>query len=90
MAMPLKIISRKIELTATVSNWDLFDMPDSPAAVEHINKTIVDLIGSGSSRREVYHNIWPVMKSYSHLGATDSEPTRYLDIILDHVYGEMS
>lgn len=86
--MTLAILSRKIELTATVDDWELFDMPGADAAVEHINKTIVEAVGAGDSRSDVYRKAYAVMKQYANLGACDSEPMYYLEDILDKVFGD--
>ena len=88
--MALKILSRTIELTDGVGRWELFDMPESQSAVDHINKTITDSVSSGDGRWEVYSKAMATMTSYRHLGATDSEPMRHLDDVMDGIFGELN
>ena len=86
--MVVTVLSRKISLNASVDDWELFDMPGSEDAVAHINRTIVEAVEAGDDRREVNSKALRVMRLYSDLGATDSEPIWYLEHILNKIFGE--
>jgi hypothetical protein len=83
-------IKKQVSVNLSADQWELYTVSypqECEFAASVMNRALENAINSGMSRDEVDTAVWPVMKQYSNLGATDSEPRYHLEDILDEVFG---
>lgn len=82
-------ISKRISLSLTAEDWDLFDMPNNDIAANALNVWLEMEVNAGKSRAEVTSAMSKMMMgSIREYGTADTEPMRVLERLLDIIYGE--
>ena len=88
----MKRLNKSVRINPQFSwtDWELYDSEGTIRATELLNKLLADLVNAGCDRRETFTAMANTMssESFRELGAADSEPLRFLEDILDEVYGE--
>lgn len=83
------VVDRKVNISAdfTAEDWQLYcDQEESEEVAEKLNKRLEFLVNNGFSAEDVHRNMWRMMNEYSNFGASDSEPIRFLNNILNKIY----
>lgn len=84
-------LNKSVHINPTFSwvDWDLYEGVNGKEAVAfRMNTRLAELVNRGEPRDRVESEMLKLMDFYSSNGASDSEPVRLLERILDEVYGE--
>ena len=82
-------IRRTIKLSLTAEDWEIYRDPevgDFERAAKMMNIRLAIIINNSSSCSEARRECGELLHSYREFGATDSEPRRVLEQILDQFF----
>ena len=80
----------QIEVNFSPSQWGLYTGADglSERAAYFLNREVEDCINAGYTKENTRHFVRYAMQRFSEQGADDSEPHRFLEQVLDEIYGQ--
>lgn len=82
-------VKKTISLSLTAKDWDLFDdMYGADLAAKGLNVALENAVNSGMGANDAVKAVSRVMESLAKYGATDSEPHRVLDRLINYIYGD--
>lgn len=78
-----------INPTFAWTDWELYEDAKATNTARLLNELLRDLVNAGCDRDEVERQMLATMESdaFSEVGANDTEPRRFLDRILEEIYG---
>jgi hypothetical protein len=80
-------IKTHVDLSLTADDWDLYtDHRDADLVANALNVAFNSTVNAGHPREFVSKEMQRIMYAYRTVGATDSEPLRVLDTMLDIVF----
>lgn len=68
-------------------DWELYGLPESPDVAYDLNIRLKILVNSGVDQTKVRSEMHELMEAHRKVGSTDAEPMRFLESILDEIYG---
>lgn len=85
-------VKKTVKCEFTPEQWELyvtsFDEAELKPVVDDLNRSLEILLNGDYERRFVYKQMDEEMKRYREYGAYDSEPMRFLESVLNHVWGD--
>jgi DNA phosphorothioation-dependent restriction protein DptG len=83
-------VTVKVLAQFTAQQWQLYISMGEIAdrAARTLSEKLSEFVNAGYSREETYRAMVRIMGEYEAVGATDSEPFRFLDAVLDEIFKE--
>lgn len=70
------------------TDWELYDKPGVTLIAQKLNTILQAAVNDGGDRRDVAQTMFCEFKRFRDFGADDSEPHRFLERILNDIFGE--
>ena len=70
------------------TDWQLYDEPGVVVVAQKLNTMLEAAVNDGGDRRDVKQTMMCEFRRFEDFGANDTEPHRFLDQVLDNIYGE--